>query len=76
MGANACYIYIRGEYIREREALQAAIDECYDDGLLGKNACKSGFDFDLYLRMAPGPISAARKPPFWKAWRARRGCRG
>jgi NADH-quinone oxidoreductase subunit F len=23
MGAHACYIYIRGEYIREREALQA-----------------------------------------------------
>ena len=29
MNANACYIYIRGEYIREKEALQAAIDEAY-----------------------------------------------
>ena len=28
MNANACYIYIRGEYIREKEALQNAIDEC------------------------------------------------
>ena len=27
MGAHAGYIYIRGEYIREREALQIAIDE-------------------------------------------------
>ena len=34
--AHACYIYIRGEYIREREALQAAIDEAYDAGLLGR----------------------------------------
>ena len=33
MGAHTAYIYLRGEYIREREALQAAIDECYDDGL-------------------------------------------
>ncbi len=49
MNAHACYIYIRGEYIREREALQAAIDECYEAGLLGKNAAKSGWDFDLYL---------------------------
>ena len=48
MGANAGYIYIRGEYIRESEALQAAIDEAYDAGLLGKNACGSGWDFDLY----------------------------
>ncbi len=49
MGAHASYIYIRGEYIREREALQIAIDEAYDAGLLGKNAAGSGWDFDLYL---------------------------
>ncbi|MEL6576244.1 MAG: NADH-quinone oxidoreductase subunit NuoF [Pseudomonadota bacterium] len=49
MGAHAGYIYIRGEYIREKEALQAAIDEAYEDGLLGANAAKSGWDFDLYL---------------------------
>ncbi len=49
MAANAGYIYIRGEYIREREALQAAIDEAYDAGLLGANAAGSGWDFELYL---------------------------
>ena len=54
MGAHVCYIYIRGEYIREREALQAAIDECYDAGLLGKNAAKSGWDFDCYLHHGAG----------------------
>ena len=54
MGANAAYIYIRGEYVREREALQAAIDACYDDGLIGKNACGSGFDCDIYLHHGAG----------------------
>ncbi|MEL6585095.1 MAG: NADH-quinone oxidoreductase subunit NuoF [Pseudomonadota bacterium] len=54
MGAHACYIYIRGEYIREKEALQNAIDECYGAGLLGKNAAKSGWDFDLYLTHGAG----------------------
>ena len=54
MGAHACYIYIRGEYIREREALQMAIDEAYDDGLLGPNAAGSGWDFDLYLAHGAG----------------------
>jgi NADH-quinone oxidoreductase subunit F len=29
MGAHACYIYVRGEFIRERERLQAAVDEAY-----------------------------------------------
>jgi NADH-quinone oxidoreductase subunit F len=54
MRARAAYIYIRGEYIREREALQVAIDEAYDAGLLGKNACGSGWDFDLYLHHGAG----------------------
>ena len=54
MGAHACYIYIRGEYIREREALQAAIDEAYDAGLLGRDAAGSGWDFDLYLTHGAG----------------------
>ncbi|MEM6489886.1 MAG: NADH-quinone oxidoreductase subunit NuoF, partial [Pseudomonadota bacterium] len=54
MGAHAGYIYIRGEYIREREALQIAIDEAYDAGLLGANAAGSGWDFDLYLAHGAG----------------------
>ncbi|MBW6418130.1 NADH-quinone oxidoreductase subunit NuoF [Celeribacter sp. PS-C1] len=54
MGAVAAYIYIRGEYIREKEALQAAIDEAYDAGLIGRNACKSGYDFDIYLHHGAG----------------------
>ena len=62
MNAHTCYIYLRGEYIREREALQAAIDEAYDAGLLGKNAAGSGWDFDMFLHHGAGPISAARKP--------------
>ena len=54
MGAEAAYIYIRGEYIREREALQTAIDEAYDAGLIGKNACKSGYDYDIILHHGAG----------------------
>ncbi len=54
MGAHAAYIYIRGEYIAERRALQAAIDSAYDAGLLGLNAAKSGWDFDLYLHHGAG----------------------
>ncbi len=54
MGANACYVYIRGEFIREREALQRAVDEAYAAGLLGKNAAKSGWDFDLYVHHGAG----------------------
>ena len=54
MGANACYIYVRGEFIREREALQRAINEAYEAGLLGKNAAGSDWDFDIYVHHGAG----------------------
>ncbi|WP_144186685.1 NADH-quinone oxidoreductase subunit NuoF [Elioraea rosea] len=54
MGAHAGYIYIRGEFHAEYKNLQAAIDEAYEAGLLGRNACGSGFDFDLYVSRGAG----------------------
>lgn len=54
IGAHTCYIYIRGEFHDEADALQKAIDEAYDAKLLGKNACGSGWAFDLYLHRGAG----------------------
>ena len=54
MGADVAYIYIRGEFVREAEHLQGAIDEAYDAGLIGKNACGSGYDFEVYLHRGAG----------------------
>lgn len=73
MGANACYIYIRGEFIREREALQAAIDECYDAGLLGKNAAKSGWDFDLYLHHGAGAYICGEETALLESLEGKKG---
>src|ERR1700752_312523 len=46
MGATAGYIYVRGEFIREREALQRAIDEAYEARFLGKDNIY-GYDFEV-----------------------------
>ena len=54
IGASKCYIYIRGEFSNEARILQNAINECYRDKLLGKNACGSKFDFDLYIHYGSG----------------------
>jgi len=54
MQAHAAYVYIRGEFYREGEALQRAVDEAYEAGLIGKNACGSGYDFDFYIHMGAG----------------------
>jgi NADH-quinone oxidoreductase subunit F len=54
MGANACYIYVRGEFTNEARHLQQAVDEAYEAGLIGKNACGSGWDFDCYVHRGAG----------------------
>ncbi len=54
IGANAAYCYVRGEFYRETEALQRAVDEAYAAGLIGKDACKSGFRFDFFVHRGAG----------------------
>ncbi|CAG8619761.1 7982_t:CDS:2 [Cetraspora pellucida] len=54
MNANAAYIYIRGEFYNEASNLQEAINEAYSAGLIGKNACGSGYDFDIYIHRGAG----------------------
>ncbi len=73
MNANTCYIYIRGEYIREREALQAAIDECYDAGLLGRDAAGSGWDFDLYLHHGAGAYICGEETALLESLEGKKG---
>ena len=54
MGAHAAYIYVRGEFYNEASELNKAIAEAYDAGLLGKNAAKSGWDFDIVVHRGGG----------------------
>lgn len=54
MRAVAAYIYIRGEFVHEADVLDAAIEEAREAGLLGKNACGSGYDFDVYVHRGAG----------------------
>jgi NADH-quinone oxidoreductase subunit F len=52
--SHTAYIYLRYEYGRSYRVLEAAIRECYDAGLLGKNILGSGFDLDIYLHRGAG----------------------
>lgn len=54
MGARAAYIYIRGEFYNEASNMQLAIAEAYQAGLIGKNACGSGYDFDVFMHRGAG----------------------
>ncbi len=51
---HSAYIYIRGEFYNEASNMQVAIQEAYEAGLIGKNACGSGYDFDVYMHRGAG----------------------
>ncbi len=73
MGAHACYIYIRGEYYNEALNLQAAIDEAYEAGLIGVNACGSGWDFDLYLHRGAGAYICGEETALLESLEGKKG---
>lgn len=54
IGASIGYNYIRGEFWEPYERFQAAIDDAYAAGLLGKNIMGSGVDFDLHVHLGGG----------------------
>lgn len=54
IGAHICYIYVRGEFYNEASNLREALDEAYNAGLIGKNACGSGYDLNIYLHRGAG----------------------
>ncbi len=73
MKAHACYIYIRGEYYNEAVALQRAIDEAYEAGLLGANAAGSGWDFDLYLHRGAGAYICGEETALLESLEGKKG---
>ncbi len=55
IGATVGYNYIRGEFLGEPvPRFEAALQEAYDAGLLGKNVLGSGIDFDLHTFIGAG----------------------
>ena len=73
VGAHVAYIYIRGDYVLEARILQQAIDEAYEAGLLGKNAAKSGWDFDLYLHRGAGAYICGEESALLESLEGRKG---
>jgi NADH-quinone oxidoreductase subunit F len=73
MGAHAAYVYIRGEFYNEARHLQAAIDEAYEAGLIGRNACGSGWDFDLYLHRGAGAYICGEETALLESLEGKKG---
>lgn len=73
IGAHACYIYVRGEFYNEASAVQRAIDEAYEAGLLGKNACDAGWDFDVVLHRGAGAYICGEESALLESLEGKKG---
>ena len=72
MRAHACYIYLRGEYIAEREALEKAVKEAYEAGLVGKKN-KNGWDFDIYVHHGAGAYICGEETALLESLEGKKG---
>ncbi|OFZ20086.1 MAG: NADH oxidoreductase (quinone) subunit F [Bdellovibrionales bacterium GWB1_55_8] len=73
IGANAAYIYIRGEYVREAKLLEAAINEAYQAGYLGKNILGSGFSLDITVHRGAGAYICGEETALLNSLEGKRG---
>jgi len=72
MRAHVCYIYVRGEYIREREALQRAIAEAYAAKYIGKNNIH-GWDFECYVHHGAGAYICGEETAMLESLEGKKG---
>ena len=72
MRAHTCYIYVRGEFIREREHLQAAVDEAYAAKLIGKNNIH-GWDLDIVVHHGAGAYICGEETALLESLEGKKG---
>ena len=71
--AENCYIYIRGEYFNESLNLNKAIKEAYEEGLLGKNACNTNFNFDVFVHRGAGAYICGEETALLESLEGKKG---
>ncbi len=71
--AHTAYIYVRGEYYFEAQCLQTAINEAYEQGLLGPNAAGSGWDFNLYVHRGAGAYICGEESALLESLEGKKG---
>ena len=73
VNAHVCYVYIRGEYFNEGKRLQDAINQAYEKNFLGKNACGSGWDFDIHIHYGAGAYICGEETALLESLEGKKG---
>jgi NADH-quinone oxidoreductase subunit F len=73
LGANASYIYIRGEYAWIVDILEQAIAEAKQNGWLGKNILGKGYDLEIYVQRGAGAYICGEETALIESLEGKRG---
>ena len=73
MQAHSAYIYIRGEFYNEYNSLQRAIDECYENNLLGKNILKTDWNLDIFVHRGAGAYICGEESALLESLEGKKG---
>lgn len=73
INAHRAYIYIRGEFANEASEMRQAIAEAYEAGMIGKNACGTGWDFDISVHRGAGAYICGEESALLESLEGNRG---
>ncbi|HYY82777.1 MAG TPA: NADH-quinone oxidoreductase subunit NuoF [Actinomycetes bacterium] len=73
IGCRTAFVYLRGECGWAGRRLQAAIDDAYDRGMLGRDVKGSGFDLDVVLHRGAGAYICGEETALLSSLEGQRG---
>jgi NADH-quinone oxidoreductase subunit F len=73
MKAHAAYIYVRGEFYNEAQNLIEAVKEARAAGLLGDDACGSGWKFEVYVHRGAGAYICGEETALLESLEGKKG---
>ena len=73
IGAETCYIYIRGEFTEPIARVEAALRDAYAAGILGKNAMGSGKTINIWVHRGAGAYICGEETAMMNSLEGKRG---
>ncbi len=73
IGAEVCYIYIRGEFTDPLAIMQAAVDEAYAKGALGADVLGSGTRIEMVIHRGAGAYICGEETALMNSIEGKRG---
>jgi NADH-quinone oxidoreductase subunit F len=73
IGAETCYIYIRGEFTEPLERMETAVREARAAGVIGPNAMGTGKRLDVWIHKGAGAYICGEETALMNSLEGRRG---